>query len=99
MQEVLAEEIRKNTEGDSQSVRKNDLKAYKKLLKRGYTEVAAKTPQEWWDVGHKLRKRMTGRIYTQKLVDRAEKIAMKYADDEQLKQFAYLREREARGDE
>jgi len=42
-------------------------------------------------VGHKLRKRMVGRIYTQKLVDKAERIAMKYADEEQLKQFANMR--------
>lgn len=71
-------------------IRKDDEKAYRKLLKRGYTPLTATSEQldEWWDVGHKLRKRMIGRIYTKQLVEKAEAIAMKYADKDQKARFA-----------
>jgi TRAP-type C4-dicarboxylate transport system substrate-binding protein len=65
-------------------IRKADDKIYKRLLKRGFTGVAAENNKEWWDAGKKLRRRLVGRVYTKKLVDQAEKIALKYADKEQL---------------
>lgn len=65
-------------------IRKADDKIYKRLLKRGFTGVAAENNKEWWDAGKKLRRRLVGRVYTKKLVDEAEKIALKYADKEQL---------------
>jgi hypothetical protein len=55
------------------------------LLERGFKTVDADDPGEWWEAGRKLRQRLVGRIYTQKLVDRAEEIALKYADKEQVK--------------
>ncbi|MDH5670763.1 MAG: TRAP transporter substrate-binding protein DctP [Myxococcales bacterium] len=74
---TLEEEIRKNTEGDSKSVRKNDLRAYKKLLKRGYTgtNYSAQGKKEYDDMSATVRKRMTGRVYPQALLDRVIKIA------------------------
>lgn len=77
VQKILEEEIRKNTEGDKKSVRKNDLKAYKKLLKRGYTatEYSAKGEKEWDQMAAKVRKVLTGRVYPKSLLDRVMTIA------------------------
>ena len=74
-------------------IRKDDERAFRKLLKRGYTALEATPKQldEWWDVGHKLRKRMIGRVYTKELVSKAEAIALKYADKEQRARFARLK--------
>jgi len=93
VREVMLDMVKKEARKGQRDIRKQDVQAHRKLLKRGYTEVEATNPQEWWDVGHKLRKKMTGRIYTQALVDRAEKIAMKYATEEQLEQFEYMRKK------
>ena len=65
-------------------IRKTDDKIFARLLKRGFTGVEAADNSEWWDAGKKLRHRLIGRVYTKKLVDEAEKIALKYADKEQL---------------
>jgi TRAP-type C4-dicarboxylate transport system substrate-binding protein len=67
-----------------QKIRDTDDKVYARLLKRGYTALTPTDPAQWWDAGRQLRKRLVGRIYTQKLVDQAEQIALKYADKEQL---------------
>jgi len=74
-------------------IRKDDERAFRKLLKRGYTALEATPKQldEWWDIGHKLRKRMIGRVYTQQLVAKAEAIALKYADKEQRARFALMK--------
>jgi TRAP-type C4-dicarboxylate transport system substrate-binding protein len=65
-------------------IREADDKIYDRLLKRGYTAVEAQNPAEWWAAGRQLRRRLIGRLYTAELVDRAEKIALQYADQEQL---------------
>jgi TRAP-type C4-dicarboxylate transport system substrate-binding protein len=65
-------------------IRKMDDKIFAALLKRGYKGVTPTDQAEWWDAGKALRKRLIGRIYTQSLVEEAEKIALKYADPEQL---------------
>ncbi len=77
VQAVLEEQIRKNTEGDSKQVRKNDLKAFKKLLKRGYkgTDYSAQGEKEFDKMASTVRKRMTGRVYPKSLLDRVIKIA------------------------
>lgn len=87
--EIIKEQAR---EGQL-DIRKDDERAYRKLLKRGYTALEATPKQldEWWDVGHKLRKRMIGRIYTKDLVAKAEAIALKYADKDQRDRFARLK--------
>lgn len=69
---------------DQLDIRKTDDKIFKRLLKRGYKGVEAENPAEWWDAGRQLRQRLVGRVYTQKLVSKAEGIALKYADKEQL---------------
>ena len=61
--------------------RRQDLQ---RLLKRGHTALRPADQGEWWEAGSQLRRRLVGRIYTQELVDRAEKIALKFADKEQL---------------
>ena len=54
------------------------------MLKRGYTGVEAQDQGEWWEAGRQLRRHLVGRIYTDALVRKAEQIALKYADKEQL---------------
>lgn len=88
---TLTRMVDKETAKGQRDIRKQDRQAYAKLLDRGYTEVVPTNEQEWWDVGHKLRKRMIGRVYTKKLVDRAEQIAMKYASGEQKQRMAASR--------
>jgi TRAP-type C4-dicarboxylate transport system substrate-binding protein len=68
-------------------IRKMDDKTFDRLLKRGFKGLEAENEAEWWDAGKQLRRRLVGRIYTQQLVDRAESIALKYADKQQLKYF------------
>jgi TRAP-type C4-dicarboxylate transport system substrate-binding protein len=80
----LAEERRVDAQQD---MRETDDKAYKKLLKRGYTALDADDPKEWWNAGKVLRRKMVGRLYTADLVEKAEKIAMKYATPEQRKNY------------
>ncbi|HEX4355858.1 MAG TPA: TRAP transporter substrate-binding protein DctP, partial [Polyangiales bacterium] len=60
-------------------IRKADERAYLKLLERGHTPVKINV-SEWQALGHQLRNRMVGRVYTQDLVDRAEKIAAQFPD-------------------
>jgi TRAP-type C4-dicarboxylate transport system substrate-binding protein len=81
MNDIVDERARK----DQLEIRQTDDKIYKRLLKRGFTATDADDRGEWWDAGKRLRQRLVGRIYTQKLVNRAEEIALKYADKEQLK--------------
>jgi TRAP-type transport system periplasmic protein len=65
-------------------IREMDDKIYGRLLKRGYTALEPADQGEWWEAGRQLRRKLVGRIYTQDLVDRAEQIALKYADKEQI---------------
>jgi TRAP-type transport system periplasmic protein len=65
-------------------IRDEDDKIFDRLLKRGYTAMKPDDPAEWWEAGRQLRRKLVGRIYTQQLVDKAEEIALKYADKEQL---------------
>jgi hypothetical protein len=69
-------------------MRKADDAIYQRLLQRGYTAVRAKDPSEWWQAGRALRRRLSGRIYSEALVDQAERIALQYADEEQRAQWA-----------
>lgn len=83
-QQAMLDIVKERARKAQLDIRKADEKAFKRLLKRGYTALDAQDPAEWWNAGHELRRRMVGRIYTQSLVDRAERIAMKYASKEQL---------------
>ena len=65
-------------------IRKTDDKIFQRLLTRGYKGLTADKESEWWEAGRALRRRLIGRIYTQELVERAESIALKYADKNQL---------------
>jgi TRAP-type C4-dicarboxylate transport system substrate-binding protein len=60
-------------------IRKADERAYLKLVERGHKPVRLEL-EEWRKLGVTLRSRMIGRIYTQELVDRAQKIASQYPD-------------------
>lgn len=66
------------------TIREADDKIFARLLKRGYKAIEPKDPSQWWAAGNQLRRRLVGRIYTQQLVDKAEKIALKYADKDQI---------------
>jgi TRAP-type C4-dicarboxylate transport system substrate-binding protein len=81
---AMADIVDERAKEDQLDIRKTDDRVFKRLLKRGYTGVDATNPAEWWDAGRELRKRLIGRVYTQALVDKAEKIALKFADKEQL---------------
>ena len=61
-------------------LRKQDERTFQRLVQRGHTPLKAKNEKEWWDAGKALRQRLIGRIYTKDLVDRAEQIALKYAE-------------------
>jgi TRAP-type C4-dicarboxylate transport system substrate-binding protein len=78
--QIIKEQAREN----QLKLRKMDDKVYDRLLKRGYTALDPVDAGEWWEAGRQLRRKLVGRIYTQELVDRAEQIALKYADKEQL---------------
>ena len=80
MNDIVDEQAREN----QKEIRKSDDKIFKRLLKRGFTGIEADDPAEWWNAGKKLRRRLVGRVYTKKLVDKAEKIALKYASKDQL---------------
>ena len=60
--------------------RRDDEKTYKKLQTRGITPIDFDKPQDWLDMGKKLRKKMVGRSYSQDLLDRVEAITKQYAD-------------------
>lgn len=83
MMDIVAERSREQ----QLKIRTEDDKIFDRLLKRGYTAVQPADQAEWWDAGRALRRRLVGRIYTQALVDKAEQIALKYADKEQLEYF------------
>jgi TRAP-type C4-dicarboxylate transport system substrate-binding protein len=78
--QIIREQAREN----QLELRQMDDKVYDRLLKRGYTALDPVDAGEWWEAGRQLRRKLVGRIYTQQLVDRAEQIALKYADKEQL---------------
>ena len=60
-------------------IRKADERAYIKLVERGHKPVTLQL-EEWRKLGVTLRSKMIGRIYTQELVDKAQKIASQYPD-------------------
>jgi TRAP-type C4-dicarboxylate transport system substrate-binding protein len=77
--------VKERTAEAQQKIRDMDDKVFDRLLTRGYTALKPDQPGEWWAAGKALRQKLVGRLYTQDLVDRAEKLAIKYADAEQLK--------------
>jgi TRAP-type C4-dicarboxylate transport system substrate-binding protein len=73
---TLLEMIRNNYEGDSKNIRKDDQRAYEKLLTRGYTatEFTAKGESELKVYQKKARDSLVGRVYSKELLDRVMKI-------------------------
>jgi TRAP-type C4-dicarboxylate transport system substrate-binding protein len=61
-------------------LRMQDETTYRRLVQRGHIPLRTKNEKEWWDAGKALRQRMVGRVYTKELVEKAEAIAMKYAE-------------------
>jgi TRAP-type C4-dicarboxylate transport system substrate-binding protein len=68
--------IKSNYEGDSKNIRKDDVKAYEKLLTRGYTatEFTAQGEAELKTYQKKARDSLVGRVYSKELLDRVLKI-------------------------
>jgi TRAP-type C4-dicarboxylate transport system substrate-binding protein len=85
---AMLDMVAKRSEEAQRDIRKADDKAMSLILKRGYTALEAKDPGEWWSAGKQLRRRLIGRLYTEDVVDRAERIAMKYASKDQLAYYA-----------
>jgi len=77
VKKALETQIRENTEGNAQGVRKDDEKAYNALLKRGYTatDYNADGEKAYLELAAGVRKRMVGRVYPQQLLDRVMGIA------------------------
>jgi TRAP-type C4-dicarboxylate transport system substrate-binding protein len=75
----LGEQIKKNYEGDSSQVRKDDDNAYKKLLSRGFTgtSFSAEGKAEYEKMTKTVRDHLVGRVYPQALLDRVMSIARK----------------------
>jgi TRAP-type C4-dicarboxylate transport system substrate-binding protein len=77
VQQTLAEEIKTSYEGDSRNIRKDDEKAYKRLLQRGYTATPY-TPEgekEYTVLAKKARESLVGRVYSRELLDRVISVA------------------------
>jgi TRAP-type C4-dicarboxylate transport system substrate-binding protein len=74
---TLEEQIRKNTEGDAKNIRKDDDKAYNKLLERGYTatEYTPEGEKAYNAMAKQVRDRLVGRVYPKELLERVMKIA------------------------
>ena len=88
--DAIMQIVKEQARDNQLEMRRDDDKAYKKLLSRGYSAIEG-TPtarDAWWGVGMKLRKQLVGRIYTTDLVKRAEDIALQFADKEQRERFA-----------
>lgn len=76
VQKIMSEEISDLTEQNIKTIRKDDLKTYKKLTKRGLKEVKwnASALKEFDDMAAKVRSRLAGRVYPQAMLDRVMKI-------------------------
>ncbi len=74
---TLEEQIKKNTEGDAKNIRKDDEKAYSKLLERGYTatEYTPEGEKAYKEMAKAVRDRLVGRVYAKELLERVMKIA------------------------
>ncbi len=72
---VLAASARASKANDA-VVRRDDLRAYEALLKRGITEVDTTPHQAEWDaVMKKARENLAGRVYSKSLLEAAERAA------------------------
>lgn len=69
---------RRDARKNQQELRDADQAIYERMLTRGHTALKPKNRAEWVAMGEKLRKRMIGRIYTQELVERAERISAQH---------------------
>jgi TRAP-type C4-dicarboxylate transport system substrate-binding protein len=77
VQATLAEEIKNSYEGDSRNIRKDDEKAFKRLLERGYTATPY-TPageKEYQVLAKKARDSLVGRVYSKELLERVMQVA------------------------
>ena len=71
--------------------RAGDARAHQRLLTRGYEELAWTELDAWWALGHRLRRRLIGRVYTAELLQRVEAVALRHADPLQVRAFAVQR--------
>lgn len=60
--------------------RKVDERTFQRLLQRGHRPVRTHDEAEWSEAGRALRRRLTGRIYTQELVTKTEQLVARYPD-------------------
>jgi TRAP-type C4-dicarboxylate transport system substrate-binding protein len=77
VQATLAEEIKNSYEGDSRNIRKDDEKAFKRLLERGYTATpyTAEGNKEYSVLAKKARESLVGRVYSKELLERVMQVA------------------------
>ena len=77
VQATLAQQIKDSYEGDSRNIRKDDEKAFKRLLERGYTATpyTAEGEKEYDVLAKKARESLVGRVYSRELLDRVISVA------------------------
>jgi TRAP-type C4-dicarboxylate transport system substrate-binding protein len=64
-------------------VRDLDDTIYRRLLKRGLVPVAFEDLPAWLQAGKRLREKMVGRLYSRELLERMERIVLRYPDSPQ----------------
>jgi TRAP-type transport system periplasmic protein len=84
---AITDELTERVRSSQLEIRTADDAIFQRLLARGYTALRPTQPREWWAAGRTLRRRLVGRAYSQALVDRVERLALKHADKEQLSQW------------
>jgi TRAP-type C4-dicarboxylate transport system substrate-binding protein len=77
VQAALSEQISSNYQGDNLQIRKDDLKAYKKLTKRGYQAVpyTKEGEAEYQRIAKQSRESLVGRVYSKELLERVMRVA------------------------
>ena len=80
VQDAMVKLSRDRAQEKQIEARKGDERTFQKLLQRGHIPVKTSNEAEWIEAGRALRKRMTGRIYTQELVTQTEKLVARYPD-------------------
>ena len=70
VQVILEKRIKRNLQGESKRVRKSDLRAYKRLVERGYnaTSYSPQGRREYDQMVETVLKRMTGRFFSKELL-------------------------------
>lgn len=76
--QALLDISEKYNDATVKELRRADKRAYNRMLERNLKAVEVEDPKKWEQVGKKLRKRLVGRVYTAKLLEKVEGIVAKH---------------------